>query len=55
MIFILKVTPSKQMSEALNKILNFVGLASIIGLSTPQSSSGNEFEMYKTIINIKNS
>ena len=27
-----------------------LGLASIIGLSTPQSSTGNEFAMYKTII-----
>ena len=44
-----KVTPSTQMSNSKGKF-RFIGLASIIGLSTPQSSSGNEFEMYKTII-----
>ena len=33
-----------------NSIKPFIGLASIIGLSTPQSSTENEFAMYKTII-----
>ena len=45
----LKVTPSKQISSS-QQNSQFLGLASIIGLSTPQSSSENEFEMYKTII-----
>ena len=45
----LKVTPSKQISSS-QKNSQFLGLATIIGLSTPQSSTGNEFEMYKTII-----
>ena len=44
-----KVTPSTQMSSSQDNS-RFIGLASIIGLSTPQSSTGNEFEMYKTII-----
>ena len=44
-----KVTPSTQMSNSQDNS-RFIGLASIIGLSTPQSSTGNEFEMYKTII-----
>ena len=44
-----KVTPSKQMSNSQHNS-RFTGLASIIGISTPQSSTGNEFEMYKTII-----
>ena len=44
-----KVTPSTQMSNSQDNS-RFIGLASIIGLSTPQSSTGNEFAMYKTII-----
>ena len=44
-----KVTPSTQMSNSQDNN-RFIGLASIIGLSAPQSSTGNEFEMYKTII-----
>ena len=38
----LKVTPSKQISSS-QRNTQFLGIATIIGLSTPQSPSVNEF------------
>ena len=45
----LKVTPSKQMSVSKNNS-QLSGFASFIGISTPQTNTADDFELYKTLL-----